>query len=67
MDTVLGDVLANADMVAVMDELMPGASKNPMMKMAKGFTLGKIAKTPAAKIPEAQIQQFIDAVNAKGL
>lgn len=67
MDTVLGDVLANADMVAVMDELMPGASKNPMMKMAKGFTLGKIAKTPAAKIPEADIQKFIDAVNAKGL
>lgn len=67
MDTVLGDVLANADMVAVMDELMPGASKNPMMKMAKGFTLGKIAKTPAAKIPEAEIQKFIDAVNAKGL
>jgi len=35
--------------------------------MAKGFTLGKVAKTPAAKIPEDKIQQFIDAVNAKGL
>ncbi len=67
MDTVLGDILANADIVAVMDEVLPGASKNPMMKMAKGFTLGKIAKTPAAKIPEDKIQAFIDAVNAKGL
>lgn len=65
MDTVLGDILANPDAVAVMDELLPGASKNPMMKMAKGFTLGKIAKTPAAKIPEAKIQEFIDALNAK--
>ncbi|NCC88407.1 MAG: hypothetical protein EOM05_11205 [Clostridia bacterium] len=65
MDTVLGDILANPDAVAVMDELIPGASKNPMMKMAKGFTLGKIAKTPAAKLPEAKVQEFIDALNAK--
>lgn len=67
MDTTVGDVLANAEMVAIMDEIMPGTSKNPMIKMAKGFTLGKVAKTPAAKIPEDKIQQFIDAVNAKGL
>ena len=38
-----------------------------MMKMAKGFTLGKIAKTPAAKIPEAKIQEFLDACNARGI
>jgi hypothetical protein len=38
-----------------------------MIKMAKGFTLGKIAKTPAAKIPEAKIVEFIDACNAKGV
>ncbi len=67
MDTTVGDVLANAEMVAIMDEIMPGTSKNPMIKMAKGFSLGKVAKTPAAKIPEAKIQEFIDAVNAKGL
>lgn len=65
MDTVMGDILANPDAVAVMDELMPGASKNPMMKMAKGFTLGKIAKTPAAKVPVEKMQEFIDALNAK--
>ena len=49
MDTVVGDVLANPEAVKIMDEIMPGTSSNPMMKMAKGFTLGKIAKTPAAK------------------
>ena len=67
MDTVVGDVLANPEAVKIMDEIMPGTSSNPMMKMAKVFTLGKIAKTPAAKIPEAKIQEFIDACNAKGL
>lgn len=67
MDTVLGDVLANPAALDLMDSIIPGTSKNPMIKMAKGFTLGKIAKTPAAKIPEAKIQEFIDAANAKGL
>ena len=67
MDTVVGDILANPEALALMDEIIPGTSKNPMMKMAKGFTLAKIAKTPAAKIPEAKIQEFIDKANAKGL
>jgi hypothetical protein len=67
MDTTLGEILDNPDMLAIMEEMSPGVSKNPMIKMAKGFTLGKLVKTPAAKMPEAQIQGFIDSVNAKGL
>ena len=67
MDTTMGDILSNPEAVKVLDELMPGASTNPMMKMAKGFTLAKIAKTPAAKIPEAKIQEFLDACAAKGI
>ncbi|MEG0035473.1 MAG: hypothetical protein RR743_02325 [Oscillospiraceae bacterium] len=62
---IIGDILANPEAVAIMDEIMPGTSKNPMMKMAKGFTLKKIAATPAAKIPEAKVIEFIDALNAK--
>ena len=67
MDTKMGDILSNPEAVKVLDEMMPGASSNPMMKMAKGFTLAKIAKTPAAKIPEAKIQEFLDACAAKGI
>ncbi|MEA4894899.1 MAG: hypothetical protein VB064_06515 [Oscillospiraceae bacterium] len=65
MDTTMGDILSNPEAVKVLDELMPGASTNPMMKMAKGFSLGKIAKTPAAKVSADQVQQLIDALNAK--
>lgn len=67
MDTTLGEILENPDLCAIMEEQTPGVTKNPMIKMAKGFTLGKIAKTPAAKMPEEKIQAFIDAANAKGL
>lgn len=67
MDSKLSDILAVPEAVEVLDSIIPGASKNPMIKMGKSFTLGKIAKTPAAKLPEAQIQAVIDALNAKGL
>jgi len=65
MDTTMGEILSNPEAVKVLDSLMPGASTNPMMKMAKGFTLGKIAKTPAAKVSVDQVQQLVDALNAK--
>lgn len=65
LDTTMGEILSNPEAVKVMDELMPGASKNPMMKMAKSFTLGKIAKTPAAKVSTEQVQGLLDALNAK--
>lgn len=67
METTLGEILDNPELVAIMEEMTPGVTKNPMIKMAKGFTLAKIVKTPAAKMPEDKIQAFIDAANAKGL
>lgn len=65
MDSTMGDILANPEAVKVMDELMPGASANPMMKMAKGFTLNKIAKTPAAKISVEKVEELVAALNAR--
>jgi hypothetical protein len=65
LDTTMGEILGNPDAVKVLDEMMPGASTNPMMKMAKGFTLGKIAKTPAAKVSVEQVEGLISALNAK--
>ena len=67
METTLAEILDNPELVAILEEMSPGVSKNPMIKMAKGFTLAKIAKTPAAKIPEAKIQEFLDACAAKGI
>ena len=67
MDTTIAEILDNPQLSALMEEMSPGVTKNPMMKMAKGFTLAKIAKTPAAKIPEAKIQEFLDACAAKGI
>ena len=65
MESKMADVLAVPEAVVVLDEIIPGASKNPMMKMAKGFTFSKVAATPAAKLPEETMQKLVDALNAK--
>lgn len=67
LDTKVAEILDNPQALEVLDSFVAGASKNPMLKMAKGFTLQKVAKTPAAKISMDQVNQFIDACNAKGL
>ena len=65
MDTKVSEILAVPEAVVVLDGVIPGASKNPMLKMAKGFTLTKVGQTPAAKSSVEQMQQLVDALNEK--
>ncbi|MDR0952396.1 MAG: hypothetical protein LBM18_05675 [Oscillospiraceae bacterium] len=65
MDTVLSEILDNPEAFAVMDELIPEAGKNPMIKLVRSFTLGRIALIPAANVSPEKMQEFIDALNAK--
>lgn len=69
LDTVFADVLANAQMVSIMNQVMPGVSTNPMFQQPqiRNVTLRILARTEVAKIGEAKIHAFIDAVNARGL
>ena len=65
MDSKVSEILANPAAIAVMDEVIPGASKNPMLKMAKGFTLSKVAATPAAKLSVETMEKLVAELNAK--
>jgi hypothetical protein len=48
LDTTLGTLLDDPQAVAVMDQYLPGISKNPMVAMARGFTLRMIVSMPQA-------------------
>ena len=63
--TTMGEILGNPEAVKIMDEAIPGSSTNPMMKMAKGFTLEKIAKTPAAKVSMETVEALLAKLNAQ--
>jgi hypothetical protein len=49
LDSKLGDLLADPRVVAVLEKHLPGASKNPMIGMARGMTLKVILTFPQAR------------------
>ena len=48
LDTQLGTLLDDPKAKAVIDQYLPGVSNNPMIVMARGFTLNMILAMPQA-------------------
>ena len=48
LDTQLGTLLDDPKAKAVIDQYLPGVSTNPMIVMARGFTLNMILAMPQA-------------------
>ena len=48
LDTTLGTLLDDPQAKAVIDQYLPGVSANPMIAMAKGFTLNMLLAMPQA-------------------
>ena len=49
LDTKVGEILDNPQAVAILESYVPGASKNPMLEMAKDMTLRSFLDLPQAK------------------
>jgi hypothetical protein len=48
LDTQLGTLLDDPQAKAIMDQYLPGVSANPMLAMARGFTINMILAMPQA-------------------
>ena len=60
--TLLGTLLADPEVVAILEKHSPGITKNPMIGMAKGMTANQ-ALTMGA--PFLGGQQVVDAIRAE--
>ena len=60
--TLLGTLLADPEVVAILEKHVPGITKNPMIGMAKGMTANQ-ALTMGA--PMLGGQQVVDAIRAE--
>jgi len=49
LDSKLGDLLVDPRVVQILEKYLPGASKNPMIGMAKGMALKVILTFPQAR------------------
>jgi len=60
IDSKLGDLMKDPQAAAVLEECLPGISKNRQLKMGFGMTLKFIAGLPQANIPKEKLAE-IDA------
>ncbi len=60
IDSKLGDLMKDPQAAAILEESLPGISKNPQLKMGFGMSLKFIAGLPQAEIPREKLAE-IDA------
>jgi len=68
LDTKVGDILKDTHALEILEKHVPGISKNPMIGMAKGFSLKQILSMPQAKdagLTEAMVTKVLAEINAR--
>jgi len=68
LDTKVGDILKDTRALEILEKHVPGISKNPMIGMAKGFSLKQILSMPQAKdagLTEAMVTKVLAEINAR--
>ena len=68
LDTKVGDILKDTHALEILEKHVPGVSKNPMIGMAKGFSLKQILSMPQAKnagLTEAMVTKVLAEINAR--
>lgn len=66
LDTTLGQILDEPQAKAVLDQYLPGVSANPMVAMARGFTLNMILAMPQAAqfgLTKEKAEQLLVEIN----
>jgi hypothetical protein len=66
LDSTFAEILDNPQAVAVLDQYIPGASKNPMLGMARGMTLRMVLSMPQAAqfgLTEEKVNEILAEIN----
>lgn len=66
LDTTLGELLANPQAKAILDQYVPGVSSNPMVAMVQGVSLRALVAMPQAQqmgFTQDKVQTVLDQIN----
>lgn len=58
-NTSLGDLLSNVEATNILEKHLPGISANPMIGMAKGYTLKQLSMIPQANISNEILNDIV--------
>ena len=62
-DSTVAEALENEKAVALVEEMMPGITKNPAIRMVKRFPLKNLVGIKQVKITEEQLEEMLAKVN----
>lgn len=62
-DSTVAEALENEKAVALVEEMMPGITKNPAIRMVKRFPLKKLVGIKQVHITEEQLDEMLAKVN----
>jgi hypothetical protein len=68
LDAKVGDPLKDTHAVDILEQHVPGISKNPMIGMAQGMTIQSLLQMPQAReygVTEDKVQQVLADINGK--
>lgn len=67
MDSKAGELLKDKGAVKILEKYVPGITKNPMVKLAKGMALKSLLALPQAKqagLTEEMVLKVLAEINA---
>lgn len=70
LDSTVGEIIRDPRAREIMDKYAPGVSSNPMIGMAKNWTIKNILAMPQAKsagLTIEKVQQVLDEINKAGI
>lgn len=68
LDSKVGAILKDTRAVEILEKYVPGVSKNPMIRLAKGMTLKSLLAMPQAKqygITEEMVIKVLEEINTR--
>lgn len=66
-DSKLKDIMACPEAMAILEEMVPGISRNPGLKMIANMPLRKTCKMPQAGFTPEMTKELEERINALGV
>lgn len=64
LNTTISEALKNERAVAAIEEIKPGITKHPLIKMFKNLPLSKLPSVEQLHLTQEKLESLIDQVNA---
>lgn len=62
-ETLLSELMENEEAMKIVDKYLPGATKNPAIKMVRRFSLEKLTSIPQTGLNSETLDKLLEEIN----